>query len=859
MATVTDGAAGLAACTIIAKNYLPFARLLARSFRRFHPEAPFYVLLVDRVEGRFDPDAEPFELIEVESLPEVPELRSFLFRYTMLEVSTAVKPFLLQHLFARRGIEKLVYLDPDILLYRRLDELAEILDRHAIVLTPHLTEPIEDDLHPGELAILQSGAYNLGFLALRRGELVDRFLAWWGERLVEHCRVDLERGLFVDQKWIDLVPGLFPDVHVLTSPAYNVAYWNLHGRRVSAGPPPRVDGEELAFFHFSGFDPEDAGRVSKHQNRFTLGTVGEAGKLYLDYRQRLLEAGYLEARRWPYAFGRFDDGVPIPDLARAFYLSLGASRRRFDDPFATGEGSFRDWADGPAKGGGGGAYLSRLLYHLYRSRSDLIERFPDAAGRDLPRFAAWLVEAGAREYGLAPELLAPVAELLAPPAAPGAAAISRSRRAARRVWNSGLVRRAKFHARRLLGEERTGALKRRLPRRRRGVAEAVGADPLTALAIGRFGVNVYGYLRTESGIGEGVRGVIRALHEAAVPCSRANLDLGVVSRMADRSIDGVTTAQDYDVNLVFVNADQVPVIARHLGGERLRRKYNVGFWLWELEEFPPEWHGSFGYFHEIWTPSTFCLDSIAAVSPVPVRRVPLPVEFEPPAELTRADLGLPEDGFLFLFVFDFLSFTERKNPLGLVRAFKRAFAPGDGAALVLKTINSEFDREGAARLAREAEGHAVVFLDRYLTRSEVHGLLALTDCCVSLHRSEGFGLTLAEAMLLGKPVIATDYSANTDFMTAANSFPVRYRLVPIERDHGPYRAGWRWAEPDEEHAAEQMRTVFTDRELARRVGDRAREDVRRELSNAAVGRILRRRLERIVEQVNRAGGAAAIE
>ena len=856
MGTAGSGGARVAACTIIAKNYLPFARLLASSFRRFHPEAPFFVLLVDRVGGRFDPAAEPFELIEVESLSEIPELRSFLFRYTMLEISTAVKPFLIQHLFARPGIEKLVYLDPDILLYRSLDELAEILDRRAIVLTPHLTEPIEDDRHPSELAILQSGAYNLGFLALRRSETVDRFLAWWGERLVEHCRVDVERGLFVDQKWIDLVPGLFPDVHVLVSPAYNVAYWNLHSRRVSAGPPPRVDGEELVFFHFSGFDPEDAGRVSKHQNRFTLGTVGEAKALYLDYRERLLAAGYVECRGWPYAFGRFDDGVAIPDLARGLYLSLGPSRRRFGDPFANGEGSFFAWANAPAKGGGGGAYLSRLLHHLYRGRPDLGASFPDPAGRDLPRFARWLEEAGAREYGLGPELLAPVAGLLARPAAPGAAAISRSRRAARRLWTSGLARRVKFHARRLLGEERTKAIKARLPRRR-PEAETFGADPVASLAVGRFGVNVYGYLRTESGIGEAVRGVVRALHAAAVPCAPANLDLGVASRMADRSIAGVTGAQEYDVNLVFVNADQVPLIARDLGRERLRLRYNVGCWSWELEEFPPEWHGSFGYFHEIWTPSTFCLESIAAVSPVPVRRLPHAVEFEPPADLARADLGLPADRFLFVFAFDFLSFTERKNPLGLVRAFKRAFAPGDGASLVLKTVNSEFDPEGLARLAREAEGHPVVFLDRYLTRRETHGLLALADCCVSLHRSEGFGLTLAEAMFLGKPVIATAYSGNTDFMNPGNSFPVRYRLVPIERDHGPYRAGWRWAEPDEEHAAEQMRTVFADREAARRVGERAREDVRRELSNAAIGRLLRRRLERIVEQVNGPAGEPA--
>jgi glycosyltransferase involved in cell wall biosynthesis len=854
---------GLAACTIVSKNYLPFARVLARSFAEHYPGARFWVLLADRVEGRFDPAAEPFTLLTAEELPNLPAFPAFAFQYGMLEINTAVKPFLLEHLIASEGVERLVYLDPDIRVTSPLTEVEAALGRRSIVLTPHLTAPYDDDGHPGETTILQAGTYNLGFLGLAAGELTRRFLAWWKERTYDRCVIDFHRGLFVDQRWVDLVPGLFPDVEILTDPGYNVAYWNLHARTVCLGEPPTVNGRPLAFFHFSGIQIEDLGRVSKHQSRFTLDDLPAVRELYVDYRERLLAAGYAAAIDWPYAFARFDNGVRIPDAARALYRSLGPDRERFGDPFASaGEGSFFAWLRGPARRvAAGEPHLSRLLDYLSRYRDDLVRQFPDAHGRDLARFARWLVDEGAREHALDPVFLEPVAALAAVPVSPRVRAAARTRRWALRLDAQPAVGKLKFRLKRLLGVERARALKRRLP----GLggppaAEGdIGAAPVEELAITRFGVNVQGYARTESGMGEGVRGVLRALAGAGVPHSLHNLELNVRSRMEDRSFEAFEGGDDFDVNLLFVNADQVPEVCRHLGRERLRRKVNVGFWLWELEEFPPEWRGSFGYFHEIWTPSRFCLDSISAVSPVPVRRVPLPVEFEPATDLTRSDLGLPEDRFVFVLVFDFLSFTERKNPLGLVRAFKRAFAPGDGAALVLKTVNSEFDPEGAARLAREAEGHPVVFLDRYLTRREVHGLLALSDCCVSLHRSEGFGLTLAEAMFLGKPVIATGYSGNTDFMTAANSFPVRHRLVPIERDHGPYRAGWRWAEPDEEHAAEQMRAVFADRELARRIGERAREDVRRELSNAAIGRILRRRLERIVEQVNGRGGGGAIE
>ena len=357
----------LAACTIVSKNYLPFARVLAKSFREHHPGARFWVLLADRVEGRFDPAAEPFTLLLAEDLG-IPDFPAFAFQYGLLEINTAVKPFLLERLFAAEGVERLVYLDPDIRLFAPLVEVEAALARHAIVLTPHLTAPIDDDLHPGETTILQAGVYNLGFLGLAAGDLARRFLAWWQRRTVDRCVIDFQRGLFVDQRWVDLVPGLFPDVEILTDPGYNVAYWNLHAREVRLGPPPTVNGRPLAFYHFSGIQLEDLGRMSKHQFRFTLDDLPAVRELFLDYRGRLLAEGYAAARGWPYAFARFDNGIPIPDVARALYRSLGAARERFGDPFRTaGEGSFFAWLAAPARRGAAGeSHLSRLLDHLSR-------------------------------------------------------------------------------------------------------------------------------------------------------------------------------------------------------------------------------------------------------------------------------------------------------------------------------------------------------------------------------------------------------------------------------------------------------------------------------------------------------------
>ena len=214
-------------------------------------------------------------------------------------------------------------------------------------------------------------------------------------------------------------------------------------------------------------------------------------------------------------------------------------------------------------------------------------------------------------------------------------------------------------------------------------------------------------------------------------------------------------------------------------------------------------------------------------------------------EFDRGDLGLPE-GFVFLFVFDYHSVFERKNPLALIEAFEQAFPEDSGASLVLKSINSEHYQGEHGRLMEAAKGHGDIHvIDRYVTAAEKNAMFAGCDCYVSLHRSEGFGNTLAEAMYLGKPVIATGYSGNMEFMTQQNSYPVDYALRPIGDDAGPYPAAGEWAEPDVGHAARLMRRVFEDHEEASERGLRAAEDLRRNHSAEAAGRAMAERIRRV--------------
>jgi glycosyltransferase involved in cell wall biosynthesis len=186
---------------------------------------------------------------------------------------------------------------------------------------------------------------------------------------------------------------------------------------------------------------------------------------------------------------------------------------------------------------------------------------------------------------------------------------------------------------------------------------------------------------------------------------------------------------------------------------------------------------------------------------------------------------------------------ERKNPLGLIAAFRKAFGSTDDATLLIKS--SRVNDEGLAMMKDAADGASVSVIDTVVTREEVNALYRACDCYVSLHRSEGFGLTIAEAMVVAKPVIATGFSGNMDFMTTQNSYPVRYNMKAIERDHPPYRKGWQWADPDLDHAAELMRHVFEDREEASGRGWRAREDILRLLHPDVVGQRMKDRLMEI--------------
>lgn len=358
----------------------------------------------------------------------------------------------------------------------------------------------------------------------------------------------------------------------------------------------------------------------------------------------------------------------------------------------------------------------------------------------------------------------------------------------------------------------------------------------------REGVELVGYLKAAVGVGEAARRYVEALRAVDVPVVEHDIPLEGRDLAGGSRTSAPAHAPDrIGFSILCLNPEQmVPYLHGDMGAV-LPRRNMVGIWSWEVDVIPEGWRAAAELVTEVWTYSRFAAELIQPAVDVPVFAVPPPIS--PPSARPVCPPQLPE-GFRVLVMFDYLSTLERKNPLGAIRAFREAFDHNDRAVLVLKSMNGRHRPLQRDELQAAAAGRSdIVVIDRTMSAAERDGLVAGCDCLLSLHRSEGHGLALAEAMVAGKPVVATAYGGNTEFMTDENSYPVRWSPSPVGPGVEHYPAGARWAEPDIVHAARLLRAVREDREDAGVRAERGRADVTSLLSRQAVGAAMRTRLE----------------
>lgn len=350
------------------------------------------------------------------------------------------------------------------------------------------------------------------------------------------------------------------------------------------------------------------------------------------------------------------------------------------------------------------------------------------------------------------------------------------------------------------------------------------------------------------GLGVVARGMATALEAAGIPFNIINIESGNYSQHTDYSwTHKEVSRSDYDITIVFMNPDQSLHLRSQVPATMLGDRYLVAQWYWELTELPDEWIKEFEFTDEVWGASRFICEAVSRKTSAPVVYMPPVVALAESAGLSRTQLGLPPDRYLFLAMFDTNSVLQRKNPLGVLRAFKTAFPTTDqSVALVMKFNNPDYRQPLLQSVREEIEGRDdILIIDRIMPRNEITSLVEDCDCFVSLHRAEGFGLGPAEAMSLGKPAIVTNWSGSVDYMTADNSIAIDYELVKLGQDYGPYKAHQTWAEPDVEQAAYSMKKLAADPDLGRRLGHHGQQTIKTQFSPEVVGALIRDRLDQI--------------
>jgi SAM-dependent methyltransferase/glycosyltransferase involved in cell wall biosynthesis len=780
---------------VAAGNGLAEARALARSLARHHPAWPITVLVMPGLRPELHAQGEPFDVLVPGDL-DAPRLADLLDGAPPAALAALLRPLLVARLLAR-GADRVLLLAADAEVHGELAELENGLDAHPAVLVPRLSGVLpRDGRRPDGGDLIAAGEIDDELIAIRGDETGRDVVNWWVDRAFEavEAAVALKEApapaaARLGAGPLSVAEKVFAQLGRVSDAGYGVSYWNLHERPLAQNGGERTAaGRPLRLMRWSGFRPDRPWWLSEYASRTLVLDDPVLTALVGERVDALHAAGWLRLDEFAAGAEELPNGLAYDVRLRRLHAEATDAGEGFGDIFApAGAAAFTDWLTGPAPQGASAA-VNRYAYDVWRKRTDVQEAYPDLDGADGEGFVGWLWVHGRPELRLQTPLLPPAPD-----------------------W--------------------VQSAPRRVP-----------------------SVLVAGYLRGTLGLGQAGRAYVASLQVAGVPVATRSIAIDPPSDGLARSAPprpeerafaelALPGGEEAEVALLCVNADQTPELVESLGDD-VDSRYRIGSWAWETDLIPDRWDTAFGLVDELWAYSSYVAENLARAADVPVVVVPPPVQ-APDPQGAAIPFVVP-DGFVFLFAFDFFSTVQRKNPVGLIEAFTRAFAHGAGPTLILKTINADYRPQERERL-RHAIGDRkdILLVDRSLEPRELAALFARADCYVSLHRAEGFGLTLAESMLLGKPVIATGFSGNTDFMTPANSYLVDWTLTAVGPDAEHYPADGQWAEPSLDHAAALMREVFGDQAAARARGERARADVAAALSTEAVGRLARERLTRI--------------
>lgn len=818
------------ACTIISSNYLPLARTMVQSYRRYHPDGRMFVLLLDRPNDT-DLSGEPWETVYADELGLGDELKALRMLYDGYELSMALRPAFVLYLMREKGVEHLAMMDSDLYFTGKLEGADALLKEHAISICVSIRKPIpEDGFRPQDNDFILAGSLNGGFIICRKCDETIRTMEWLWGKLRKSSFYRPYEGFFGDQKWLDLWPSLMDTLGIIKRKEWNVACWNMHERPVTKeNGVYRAGGVPMAFFHFSGYRPDEPDVLSMHQNRYDIRALPAVHELAGTYRSELLGNGYDEWKERGYGWNSFENGVAVSGAIRRAYEEIDGPRR-FPEPHKAGRSSFFEWLLLPYRRN---TPLNNLHLSIWRLSLEARVRFPDPMGKDLSGFAQWILHERKRELGLNPVFTASIRTM------------PRMRMSPRQYMKTLLALRHVFEpyqqlcriVKKLIGKDLYDRIK---PKRSREFGYEYFRLHLTPKR--PEGITMVSAMSGENGVAEGARGLVKAFRAAGIPTEHVD------SRTAPGRQDAVSPQRRlhwYDTTILSGGMLEIRDMMNTTEMTIGPNQRMIAYVPWESQKMEPDIAKGLNTFYEIWTPSEYSANAIRKHLTTPVCVLPYAVDVRSAAPVARKAAGFRDGTFAMLFAFDFYSEIQRKNPKAAIDAFVKAFGSDPATELLIIGTHAADFRHEADELKSLVGAHKNIrFSPEHRPRAEILGIMQCCNCYLSLHRSEGFGLTIAEAMALGVPTVATDFGGCRDFLTEKTGWPVRYTIARLHSAAGPYPAGTEWAEADTDAAAAALRNIRADEGAAKKRAEAGAAFMRTEYSSEAVGRKTRTLLKR---------------
>lgn len=806
------------------------------------------------------------------------------FKYKEQEFALALKPLAFQYLFNVLNVTYAFYFDTDIWITDTIKELYDILAiyHRSVVLGTYSNQPLpEDGYYQKDINLLRTGVLNGAFIGFKNTYSTQNYITWWFEKLSKMGYKDYQHGMNTDPIWHSFIPAFFDhhDYYITRNPKHNLAYWNLHYIKDNLkliNDTPYLDNEKVTFMHMQSVsikinDHYSVESISPYQNRYTLSKLPNGVKdVYVAYMNilKLFDINKTKSNidKIIYGYDRFNDGTVVSSLykdyfkeivdeddllyphkftskpeASELFLSLQLHKHPFQ-LITTKSIQVNEKAvdmitwflNGPYDmiiDLTGKWYFSELEYSIYQSNRKIQNRFKYPLDRDYWKFKQFFI----RNYKL-------------------------------------------FEITQMMFNKWKSHFKLNL-------LNALHHSPSI-----EFGINVLGWHKGLFGVGTSARCVYDTLKVVNAPIKAIRIYGAREHKHTSNLIpfNEYTRSIKRPINILVANADNVPGVLTTYPEKVWNEHYNIGIWAWELSIYPDKFMKNMKYFDELWLPSTFIKDAVVS-SPLFNNNVSIHVyPFGYPEKHFIQDekllfshendfhmegrsfkggsLDISSNAFVFLLVFDYYSYFDRKNPLAAVNAFREAFSNHSFIKytreivfiIKLNNKNQLFLQEHTSLMNAVDSDSRIHIIDGHLTDQEINYLHSRSDVYISLHRSEGFGLNILHAMVTGKITIATDYSGNADFfkkqIVRDAHFPIPYHLIPVNGTYSfaPYNwvIGAVWADPIHSFAVHAMKQAYElDLNKHRKKLILACNSLKEDFGDVAVGEKMLKHLKQIPYQL----------